>query len=150
MSGADWPEYEYQVRWSVRDGETVHVPAGDKWAKTRDAAVSLVPPFGRRVVEIDADRQLFAKHGIATAVVEFATMVGGRPRLQRKVILRAADAAPTTKVAVYHDRQTPVAVRVTWHSPMGKTEGKLEVLESDYLFLTPPAPASPGGEGGGR
>ncbi len=107
MSGANWLEYEYQVRWSVRDGETVSVPAGDTWAKTRDAAVSLTPPFTRRVVEIDADRQLFAKHGIASAVVEFATMVGGKPRLQRKVILRAADAAPTTKVAVYHDRQTP-------------------------------------------
>ena len=90
MTGANWPEYEYQVRWSVRDGETVSVPAGDKWAKTRDAAVSLTPPFARRVVEIDADRQLFAKQGIATAVVEFLTMVGGKPRLQRKVILRAS------------------------------------------------------------
>ena len=66
------------------------------------------------------------------------TMLGGKPRLQRKAILRASDAAPTTKVSVYHDRQTPMAVRVTWHSPAGKTEGKLEVLESDYLFLTPP------------
>ena len=147
MTGANWPEYEYQVRWSIRDGETVSVPAGDKWAKTRDAAVSLTPPFARRVVEIDADRQLFAKQGVATAVVEFLTMVGGKPRLQRKVILRAGDAAPTTKVAVYHDRQTPVAVRVSWHSPAGKTEGKLEVLESDYLFLTPPAASAPGAGG---
>jgi hypothetical protein len=151
MTGANWPEYEYQVRWSVRDGETVSIPAGDTWATTRDAAVSLVPPFSRRVVEIDADRQLFTKHGYATAVVEFATMLGGKPRLQRKAILRAADAAPTTKVAVYHDRQTPIAVRVTWHSPTAKAEGKLEVLESDYLFLSPPAAASsPSAAGGGR
>lgn len=142
VSSANWLEYEYQVRWSLRDGETVNMPGGDTWTKTRDAAISLVPPFGRRIVEIDADRQLFAKHGIATAVVEFATVLGGKPRLQRKVILRAADAASTAKVAVYHDRQTPVAVRVTWHSPSGKTEGDLELLESDYLFLTPPAPSS--------
>jgi hypothetical protein len=150
MNGANWAEYEYQVRWSVRDGATVNVPSGDGWSKTRDAAISLVPPFTRRVVEIDADRQLFTKNGVATAVVEFATMVGGKPRLQRKAILRAADAAATTKVAVYHDRETPIAVRVTWHSAAGKTEGKLEVLESDYLYLTPPAAAAATGAGGAR
>ena len=126
------------------------VPRGDTWAKTRDAAVSLVPPFGRRIVEIDADRQLFAKHGVATAVVEFLAIVGGKPRAQRKAILRAADAAPTTKVAVYHDRGTPVAVRVTWHSTEGKKEVKVDVLDSDYLFLTPPLASSPGAQGDGR
>jgi hypothetical protein len=150
VSAANWLEYEYQVRWSLRDGETVSMPAGDTWMKTSDAAVSLVPPFAKRVVEIDADRRLFGKYGIATAVVEIAALVGGQPRLQRKAILRAADAASTTKVAVYHDRGTPIAVRVTWHSPTGTTEGTLEVLESDYLLLTPPASSSPGTAGGGR
>lgn len=148
-TGTDWLNYEYQVRWSVRDGGTMPVPASETvWLKTSDAAISLTPPFEKRVVEVDADRALFAQQSIASAVVEVASMLGGKPRLQKKAILRAADASPTTKFAVYHDRDTPIAVRVTWHGQSGKSEGKLEVLDSDYLLLTPPTLA--GGSGGGQ
>ncbi|PYQ06974.1 MAG: hypothetical protein DMF82_04865, partial [Acidobacteria bacterium] len=146
LTAADWVQYEYQTRWSLRDGPTIAVPPQeDRWIRGSDPAVALQPPFERRVVEIDADRQLFAASGVATAVVEFATMLAGRPKLVHRATLRATDATPITKVAVYHDRGTPVAVRVTWHSPTGKTQGKLEVLDSDALYLTPPPAPAPGG-----
>ena len=74
-------------------------------------------------------------------------MLGGKPRLQRKAILRATDAAPTTKVAVYHDRETPVAVRVSWHSPAGKTEGSSRCSSPTTCYLTPPAASAPGAGG---
>jgi hypothetical protein len=145
---ADWIDYEYQVRWSVRDGATLSVPpAADKWLKARDAAIALTPPFEKRVVEIDVDRASFATNGVVTAVVEFGTTLAGKPRLQRKALLRATDAAPTTKVSVYRDRGSDMIVRVTWHGKSGKTEGKTEVLESDYLYLTPPDMAKAGGGG---
>lgn len=141
---ADWIEYEYQIRWSVRDGATLSVPPGpDKWLKARDAAVALTPPFEKRVLEIDADRAIFATNGVVTAVVEIGTTLGGKPRLQRKAILRATDAAPVTKVSVYRDRGSDTIVRVTWHGKTGKTEGKTEVLESDYLYLNPPDMTAP-------
>ncbi len=139
----DWTEYEYQMRWSMRDGPTFSIPAKeDQWISTRDAAISLVPPFEKRVIEIDADRQLFAARGMASAVVEVASVLAGKPRLERKFVLRAADSDPISKVAVYHDRDTPLAVRVSWHSPSETITGGLEPLESDYLFLAPPPPAS--------
>jgi hypothetical protein len=142
---AEWTSFEYQVRWSLRDGPTLAVPAkDDQWIRTTEAAVSLAPPLEKRVVEIDADRQLFQQAGIASAVVEFMTIVGGKPRLQRtKAILRAGDAAPTTKVAVYRDRGTPLGVRVSWHGVRGKVDGKVELLESDYLYLRPPGSSNP-------
>lgn len=137
--GNDWTDYEYQVRWSLRDGGTLNVPASDgTWVKAHDAAIALTPPFEKRVVVIDADRALFAANGIATAVVEIGTMLGGKPRLQRKAILRAADADATTSVAIYRDRGADMIVRVTWHGKSGKVEGKTEVLDSAYLYLTPP------------
>lgn len=143
--GADWIEYEYQVRWSLRDGGTLSVPANDgQWLKARDAAVALTPPFEKRIVEIDADRSLFASKGIVTAVVEIGTTLGGKPRLQRKATLRAADAASTTSVAVYRDRGADMIVRVTWHAKSGKTDAKTEVLDSEYLYLTPPDMSGPG------
>lgn len=148
MTSADWTEYEYQVRWSVRDGPTVAVPAHeDQWIRSRDAAVALVPPFEKRVVEIDADRALFASSGMATAVVEFAVELGGKARLLKKATLRAGDSEPTTKVSIYHDRESPVALRVSWFSQARSVKGQLELLDSDYLFLTPPAPGA-GASGG--
>jgi hypothetical protein len=137
--GVDWTDYEYQVRWAIRDGSTVSVPAGDdKWVKARDAAIALTPPFEKRVLVIDADRSQFGPLGIVTAVVEVGTILGGKPRLQRKAILRAGDADATTSVAVYRDRGADTIVRITWHSKSGREEVKTEVLESGYLYLTPP------------
>jgi hypothetical protein len=91
------------------------------------------------VVEIESDRQQFAPHGVNTGVVEFAIMQAGKPKLERKATLRAADSTPNSKVALYVDRDSPVAYRVSWHSASGSHEDKLAVLDSDYLFLTPPA-----------
>jgi hypothetical protein len=108
-----------------------------------DPAVSLTPPFERRVIEIDADRQLFGAAGVSTAVVELATMLGGKPKLKQRATLRAADSESSTKLVVYHDRGTPVAARVSWHSASGKTEGKLQLVDGDYMYLTPPS--APGG-----
>ena len=146
LTAADWAQYEYQVRWSLRDGPTVSVPPQeDRWLRASDPAVSLLPPFERKVIEIESDRQLFAASGVATAVVEFATLLGGTPRLVPRATLRATDAAPTTKLSLYHDRGTPVAVRVSWHSAAGKTVGRLQPLDSSLLYVTPPRAETPGG-----
>jgi hypothetical protein len=142
--GKTWTEYEYQVRWSLRDRPTLAVPPQeDKWIRSSDAAISLVPPFLRRVVEIDADRSLFAERGFSTALVEFATVLAGKPRLAGKAVLRAADTEPVTRVSIYTDRGEPVGTRVTWNSPDRKVHGSLEPLTSDYLFLAPPASSTP-------
>lgn len=154
---ADWTRYEYQVRWSVRDRPTVTVPSREgEWLASDDAAVSLVPPFEKRVVEVEADRSLFAPNGVANGVVEVATILAGRPRLVRLGTLRAADAEPTITGAVYGDRGEPMVYRVTWHSPLKSLRGNLEVLESDYIYLSPPKlngeppGAAPAAEGGGE
>jgi hypothetical protein len=151
VSGDDWQEYEYQIRWSLRNGATLSVPADEsKWIRTRDAAVSLVPPFEKRSVIVESDRQLFMERGIATAVVEFATYLGGKKKLERKTILRAKDSSSSQDLAIYHDRDTPMAARVSWYGSQGKEDGGLMVVEQDFLNLVPPtslmrpAPASTG------
>lgn len=140
MAGSNWTDYEYQVRWSLRGGPTLSVPErADAWIKSSDAAVSLVPPLTKRIVEIEADRQKFTELGVNTGVVEFAILQAGKPRLERKATLRATDATSVSRIALYVDRDSPIAYRVSWHSAKGSNEEKLSVLESDYLFLTPPA-----------
>ena len=148
----NWTDYEYQVRWSVRDRPTLAVPAReDQWIRSSDAAVSLVPPFERRVVELDADRSLFTERGLSNAVVEFATVLAGRPRIASRAVLRAADAESVSRVSIYGDRGEPVAIRVSWNAPDRKVVGPLEPLDSDYVYLTPPVrPAAPPEGGGGQ
>lgn len=135
----DWQEYEYQIRWSLRNGATLSIPPDEsKWIRTRDAAVSLVPPFEKRTVIVESDRQLFAERGIATAVVEFATYLGGKKKLERKTILRAKDSSSSQDLIIYLDRDKPMAARVLWYGAQGKEEGRLVLVEQDFLNLTPP------------
>jgi hypothetical protein len=144
MGEAEWTRFEYQTVWSVRDRPTVRSPAEeDDWIDSSDAAVSLVPPFVKRRIEIDADRALFGERGVRLGVIEFATVLAGEPRLERRAVLRADDAESTTAVALYHDRDEPVGIRVSWHSAQESRKGGLEPLESDFLFLTPPDMAPP-------
>jgi hypothetical protein len=102
--------------------------------------VSLTPPFSRREIEIEADRQLLAEQGVATGVVEFAVVLGEKPQLQRKASLRVGDADTVTRVSLYHDRGEPVAYRVSWYSQDATQRGELTLLDSDFLFLVPPPP----------
>lgn len=150
QAGPEWQEYEYQVRWSLRGGATVLVPGrGSEWIRTADAAVSLSPPFERSVVEIDADRDVFRARGVATAVVRFATVLAGQPRRERQVTLRVGDAEPTKRVALYHDRGESVAYRVAWYrSGANARLEAIQLLDADYLYLTPPDDVtSPGRDG---
>ena len=135
-----WTEYEYQVRWSLRDGPTVSIPEKEgQWIRSQDAAVALVPPFTKRVVEVDADRLLLKQAKISSGVLEFATVLGGQERLQRKATLRAGDAESSGTVSVYVDRGEPLAYRISWFAPGRKEKGELQLLDTDYLFLEPPA-----------
>jgi hypothetical protein len=138
-SDADWLDYEYQIRWSVRDRPTVPIPRKEEeWIATADPAVSLTPPFQKRVIEIDADRELFAEAGIRTAVVEFATPIAGKPKIVRRATLKAGDAEPSTTVSIYHDRGKDVGWRVKWHSRKGESKTEAAGLDSEYLYLVPP------------
>lgn len=148
--GKEWTGYEYQVLWSLRDRPAVSVPRReDEWIPSDDAAVALIPPFTKRELVIDADRALFADRGMASAVLEVATVLGGKPKIQRKAILRAADPESVKHVSIYHDRDSVVGYRVSWNSARGSVQGELEPLESDYLFLVPPSVDPEPGPGGG-
>lgn len=153
-TGASWKEFEYQVRWNVRDRPTMSVPAReDDWIKTSDAAVALVPPFQKTSIEVDTDLAALKTNGYAAAGIEFACRLGGAPKIAQRTTVRASAADPTIRLTVYHDRDTPIAYRVTWHSSRGKTPEKMQLLDGGYVLLNPPPVPGNGAakppEGGG-
>jgi hypothetical protein len=138
-ASASWLDYEYQVRWSVRDRPTIALPADEtQWLRASDPAIALVPPFERRVVEVDADRALFGPSGVAAAVVEFAVPLAGKPKLMRKATLRPSDAEASRTISLYGDRDAEVGWRVTWHTKQGPQRSDAKSLDSEYLYLVPP------------
>ena len=141
INDADWTEYEFQIDWSLKGSQDiVEVPGRGRWQRAKDPVIALIPPFEKKVVEIDADRGLFQSGNIASAIVEFAVILNGEPKYLRSVTLRAGDADPISVASIYHDPGEQAAYRVTWYSPEGKVSKPLTLLESSYLFLIPPSP----------
>jgi hypothetical protein len=140
ITQAEWTQYEMQIHWSFKGREElVRVPAGEGWLAANDPAIALAPPFDKKMVEVEADRSLFTENGVATAVVDFAVILNGKPQFITKATLRAGDAEAAAKMPIYHDPGEPVAYRVTWYSPQGYIVKPLAELTSDYLYLMPPS-----------
>ncbi len=141
ISSSDWLNYEYQLLWSFKGrSKVVRYPTDAvQWIKSSDPAVSLIPPMSKEYIEIDADRQILMRDGIASAEIRFAGMQGGEQRIIRTVIIRPDDKSSTNKVTLYHDTGTPVAYQVTWHSQSAGTAAMdLNLMTSNYVFLSPP------------
>ena len=143
ISGSEWLDYEYQLLWSFKgSSKVVRYPADPaQWIRKSDPAVQLIPPLAKEYIEVDGDRQLFAKDNIASVSISFASTQGGERKVVRNLILRTGDASSTSKIAVYHDPGTQVVYQPAWYHPsLGEAKTGIVLLNSNYVYLQPPAP----------
>jgi hypothetical protein len=141
VASSDWLNYEYQTGWSIKgENKTLKIPEGrDKWIMSNEPAVSLRPPFDKRIIEIDADRAIFRDAGIASAVIDIATVLAGVPRKYKSITLRSGDPTNSISTAIYHDNGEDIVYLVTWYNKDGRQfRTALQILDSDYLYLVPP------------
>jgi hypothetical protein len=132
---ADWLNYEYQVTWALKGNPK---PISDtKWQKANGNAITLVPPFAKRAIEVDADRGLFKDKEVISATVRFLAIVQGDPVVQKTLILRASDAEFTSKLALFHDIGQDLAYQITWYKKSGEVKEPTKILRDDYLILNP-------------
>ncbi len=141
IKGSEWIDYEYRVEWSLKDREElISVPVQkNKWEQSNSPIVLLKPPLKKEVIEIDADRSLFKDAGIANAVVEFASSVGGELKKIGRIYLKGNDAESTSKISLYHDDDEKIVYRISWYAKSGTYKQQLQELDSDYLFIMPPS-----------
>jgi hypothetical protein len=139
VENANWIEYEYQILWSLKgDTRVIRIPSDEnKWIKSSDPAVSLVLPFKKEYIEVDADRALFKEKNTVSANVSFAAIIAGKPTSMRSLTLRASDAESNAKISVYHDPNTSVVYRTTWYTNNGEMPQPLAELKTNYLYLVP-------------
>jgi hypothetical protein len=140
LKGSDWMNYEYRLSWSFKGGEqTVQIPkVHDQWLVASSPAISLIPPFEKRVITIDADRIFFNKGDIRSAFVRFFVILNGKAQAQQSLVLRADDAESSLQIALYHDKEEPAIYQVTWYARDKTTQMDPVELIGDYLFLVPP------------
>ncbi len=142
LEGDDLLNYQYRISWSFKgESRTVKIPPNeDQWLKSKEMAVSLKPPFGKRLIEIDADRAEFEPTGMKSATIRFFATLNGKPQVQKTLVLRAGDTENTSKVALYFDKDQPLAYQVNWYPTKSQNpiKGPIEELKDDYLYLVPP------------
>ena len=139
INSADWLNYDYKISWALKgDKNIINEPvAEDKWLSAKAPAILLSPPFDKRVLEIDADRAFFKEKNIISAAVRFLTTVNGKTTVNKTIVLKAADAVNTNKIALYYDKGESVGYQVTWYSKEKEYKDEIKLLESNYLILIP-------------
>lgn len=141
-AGDAWREFEYQVAWSLRgQSALLRVPsAPDRWLKSSDGIVTLLPPLDREAITILADTRDFESRGIVAAVVQIMSALSGEVRFVGEARILASDADPTRERIVYHDPDEPMAYRIVWHTRDGKrAKGDPVLLDDTLINVAAPA-----------
>ncbi|MEZ4776207.1 MAG: hypothetical protein R3D00_23740 [Bacteroidia bacterium] len=141
--GEDWLNYDYRIVWSIKGiPNPITFPAdANEWSQNNATSVPLAPPLTKRILEIDADRQLFKDADIRSAQIRFMTILGGKAQVHKTVILRTDDSESTNRISLYHDPGEPIAYQISWYSTKGILNQKTQVLEGEYMFVLPPDPS---------
>ncbi len=134
LQKADWLNYEYRISWSLK-GKNKTIDGA--WTKSSGNAIALVPPFTKKIIEVDADRGFFKEKNVISASIRFLAIVQGEPVVQKTLVLRAADTDLTSKVALFHDPGETLGYQVTWHTKDGDKKEDIKALDQDYLILVP-------------
>lgn len=134
LQKADWLNYEYRISWSLK-GKNKTIDGS--WTKSSGNAIALVPPFSKKIIEVDADRGFFKEKNVISASIRFLAIVQGEPVVQKTLVLRAADTDLTSKVALFHDPGETLGYQVTWHTKEGDKKEDIKALDQDYLILVP-------------
>jgi hypothetical protein len=135
---SDWLEYEYKVSWNLKNSEHVIKEPKDEsqWIKATGPGITLLPPISKRKVTLEVDRSAFADSGrTSTVVIKFLVVLGGRPTVQRTVVLRSKDATNIQDVVLFHDPGEAVAYQVTQFTPQGEKKGPLKELTTDFIMI---------------
>lgn len=131
-----WLTYKYKVAWTLDNQDTILVT---DWITTDNSSVSIAPPFARKELTIDLDREELASKGFHSARIRFGIKVAGNSEVSKMKVLRKGDSLSIDTVILYHDQDQPIVYQVNWYGSGKELKEELKLLEDDYLFLIPPA-----------
>jgi hypothetical protein len=143
LKGENWLDYQYKIDWSLKGNNiSIREPADSNgWIKANGSSVILVPPFKKRVVELEFDKNTMKDRGYISANIRFFVVLNKQPQTQKSFSLKQSDASASLKFSLFHDNNETVAYQITWYGNAGKVEEDLKELArgENYLYLQTPA-----------
>jgi tetratricopeptide (TPR) repeat protein len=125
-----WLEYEVRATWSYHGGMTVE----GAWQKSRDAALSLIPPHRYRHITLAADKSALDTAGVRHAVVTLQSYIQDTP-VTRQVTLKNSGTAPGESVDLPQTADnSEIDATINWYFKGGKTLKTSLRFEGDILY----------------
>jgi len=139
LAGDEFNEYEYRIKYALtRNRGNVYVPEKEEGLPSTEPSITLAPPYIKTDIAIDLDKTELAHQGIRSARILFTVKLNGEQEEQKTIVLRAGDEHNSSEVALYHDKNTPIAYQIDWYTDDGVIESKSIELKGNYIFLYPP------------
>jgi hypothetical protein len=112
-----WLEYEYRPVWSFFGG----VPVEGAWKTTTDGALTMAPPFQRKIVDVEASPEAVEKAGIRAVTVKVFYTLAGTEK-SKSVTLNAAKKQLSEKIEFMLPADTTeYAYEITWQLTGNRT-----------------------------
>jgi hypothetical protein len=125
-------DYEFETEWSFFGGQTVKQPI----QKSTSGAITLAPPYQKRIVEFQADPATLSTNAVRLVTVKVFYELGGK-ELTKQVTLNPAKSQLSEKVEFMLPTDSyDYQYEITWRTAdnQTKTSGKKKSNEA-ILFV---------------
>jgi hypothetical protein len=133
-----WMEYEYRPVWSFFGG----VPVEGTWTSSTAGALTMMPPFQRRSVELQAAPEAVTQHGIRAITVRVFYTLGGVEK-SKSVTLNASKNQLSEKIEfMLPNDVADYAYEITWQLTGNRTRSSGRQTGNSAVLFVDEVPAS--------
>lgn len=130
-----WFDYDYKVAWSFFGGNNFETD----WESTNRSAINLAPPLSRKIVTIEADKDLLADANVRAVDVKLYYSLGGKEQRKQFTINPKKDIVNGQIEFMLPDGKQEYDYEVTWRlwgnqeKKSGRKTTSFETLYVDEL-----------------
>jgi len=119
---SQWLDYEYKTVWNFFGGASLE----SEWISSEVNTIPLSPPYLRKVIEVEIDKEIAKEEGIRSAEVKIFYDVEGKETV-KQVRLNPRSEVSTVQVEVlepapYLDSNPAYTYEITWIMRSGETK----------------------------
>lgn len=115
-----WLDYQYQVRWSFRDGGTVE----EDWQTTSSPMINVTPAYERREISIEGDVKALADAGVKFALVTIRYDFFGKPKQKQVKVKIQGDSIEENIEIIQPKGQYDYQYEIKWYLANGNEVSK--------------------------
>lgn len=130
-----WFDYDYKVAWSFFGGNNMETD----WQSTNRSAINLAPPLSRKIVTIEADKDLLADANVRAVDVKLYYNLGGKEQKKQFTINPKKDIVNGQVEFMLPDGEQEYDYEITWRlwgnqeKKSGRKTTSFETLYVDEL-----------------